>query len=170
MSAPAALLCSHCSVSLQQHERPITGDNLCSGCIALVDCEAGTTLDALLATIDYPVIVVDEQAFVITANQKACLLPGVAAGAITNRRPPGEVFVCAYAHQPGGCGGTIHCSGCAIRRTILETIHTRKGQHHVPAQLTQFPEDYRQVDLWITTEWLKNTVLLRIDKVVTSST
>jgi hypothetical protein len=75
----------------------------------------------------------------------------------------GDVFECEYARHPDGCGRTIHCSGCAIRRSVTTTFQTGQALHHVPAQLKQYPQENRQVEMLISTEKVGDTVWLRIE-------
>jgi hypothetical protein len=78
----------------------------------------------------------------------------------------GDVFECEYARLPEGCGNTTHCSGCTIRRTVMQTYGTGKGFQRVQATLNQYtPEDPEEMDLLISTEKLSDVVLLRIDKI-----
>jgi hypothetical protein len=76
----------------------------------------------------------------------------------------GDVFECANATLPGGCGRTVHCSGCAIRKAVEQTWETGTPQVRVPATLqardaTALPV----VALEISTEKVGEQVLLRID-------
>jgi hypothetical protein len=82
----------------------------------------------------------------------------------------GDVFECAYARLPEGCGNTIHCSGCTIRRTVMETHKTGKSSLRVPATLNRNdPEDPDKITLLISTEKIADVVLLRIDAVDTNN-
>ena len=45
---------------------------------------------------------------------------------------------CTHAGQPGGCGRTVWCSGCAIRNAVRTTYETgRAGSDRRPAGLQQ---------------------------------
>ncbi len=76
----------------------------------------------------------------------------------------GDVFGCIYAHLPEGCGQTMHCSACTVRRTVMETHRTGRSQTRVPAHMRQGkPEDVHDVELLISTELVGSRVLLRVD-------
>ncbi|HEY3377801.1 MAG TPA: hypothetical protein VGL77_09945, partial [Armatimonadota bacterium] len=123
----------------------------------------GISLKEFIDLIRFPIVVVDDDAFIQTANAAASVFTGRALPDIAPKRG-GDVFQCAYAQLPGGCGKTKHCSGCAIRRSVLQTFETGIACRNVPAQL--MPSDKKQaIDLLITTERVGNTVLLRIDEV-----
>jgi hypothetical protein len=78
----------------------------------------------------------------------------------------GDVFECAYAKLPEGCGKTIHCVACTIRNTITDTFKTGNSHLLTPAYLTQGkPDDTQEIKLLISTEKLADVVLLRIDTV-----
>ena len=78
----------------------------------------------------------------------------------------GAVFECANARLPGGCGRTVHCSGCALRRTVTDTFTTGRSHLRVPAYLRRRRnEGAVTVSLLITTEKVGGVVLLRIDHV-----
>lgn len=48
----------------------------------------------------------------------------------------GEVVECENSRLPGGCGKTVHCSGCVLRRTVTDTYNTGRQSSMVPAKLT----------------------------------
>ena len=119
-------------------------------------------LDDFLDQISVPVVLVSFEGLVVTANQKACAMLGKDLAAIEGKLG-GEVFECAYAYLPGGCGNTYHCSGCTIRRSVMDTHLTGKTAHRVPATLKQnSPEDPQQIKFLISTEKFKDYVMLKI--------
>jgi hypothetical protein len=76
----------------------------------------------------------------------------------------GDVFECVHASLPGGCGATVHCSGCTIRRTVTRTHDTGEMALRVPATLqVRGPDAPTRVDLLITTARVGDQVLVRID-------
>ena len=78
----------------------------------------------------------------------------------------GEVFECAYAGLPGGCGRTVHCDGCTIRINVMDTHRTGQSRLRVPAYLFRGkPDDSEKTDYFISTEKVGKVVLLRIDTV-----
>lgn len=78
----------------------------------------------------------------------------------------GDVFECAYAKLPAGCGKTIHCDGCTIRNTVMDTFNTGNSHLHTPAYLIQgAPDENQEIKFLISTEKFSDMVLLRIDKI-----
>ena len=78
----------------------------------------------------------------------------------------GDVFECAYAKLPEGCGETNHCDGCSIRKTVMDTFQTGKSHLKTPAYLFHgIPDNNDEIRFLISTEKVKDVVLLRIDEV-----
>jgi len=72
----------------------------------------------------------------------------------------GDIFECVHASQPGGCGGTEHCSRCTIRSCIEKTYATGLPLYDVPATLRIVQEGTRK-DLSCTITTMKAEKLLR---------
>lgn len=115
--------------------------------------------------LDVPVVVLDATGMVETAN--------MAARAILHKELPaiaglagGVVFDCMYSALPEGCGKTVHCSGCTIRNTVMETFRSGKSQLAVEAPLVYgTPDNNHETSFLISTEKVKDVVLLRIGTV-----
>jgi PAS domain-containing protein len=125
----------------------------------------GMPLREYLDGLDRPVVVVDSDVVVRIANRKACDLFGKKPSAMEGFRG-GRVFECAYSYLPEGCGRTVHCSGCAIRRTVTETLQYGHGVTHVPARIRERSEQgERETMLIISTALAGEAVLLRVDEI-----
>jgi len=110
-----------------------------------------------------PVAVVDRAGVLKAANSQLCALVSQDLSLLRGKRG-GDVFECSYAQLPEGCGQTIHCSACTIRRAVTETLETGRSQECIPASLRQGdPGEPRQAELLISTERAGSHVLLRID-------
>jgi hypothetical protein len=137
---------------------------ICSNCAAIVLSDNGYYLASYLDELEAPVIVIDSDARVLTANNQACAILHKDQVSIQGYRG-GEVFECAYSKLPGGCGNTVHCSGCTVRRTVMDTMKTGRSHLRTPAYLHHgTPEEFRRVDYFISTEKVEDAVLLRIDR------
>lgn len=74
------------------------------------------------------------------------------------------MFECVYSKLPEGCGKTIHCDGCTIRNTVMHTMQSSKSHLKIPARLLLgTTESVHEVQLLISTEKVKDVVLMRID-------
>jgi len=136
---------------------------ICADCRDQVLAEMGVPLHDFLDALPQPVIVVDGDAVVVATNAPAREMAG--NGAPDKKPLLGDVFECVNAKRPEGCGRTVHCSGCTIRRTVEHTFETGEARLRVPATLTAGPdgEEPEEVGLWITTEKVGGRVLLRVD-------
>lgn len=138
---------------------------ICPECADKLYAELGLDLTTFLDEIEAPVVVVDETGVMQAANETARELLQKDLPDIRGYRG-GEVFECAYAKLPEGCGETTHCSGCTIRRAVMDTFQTGESKLKTPAYLNRgTPEEYRKTDLLISTEKVGGIVLLRIDEI-----
>ena len=160
----ACAICHEAIPAESSAARPITG-NVCSKCVNSFGAPQGVPLRDFLDRLDVPVIVADGDAVVSAANKPLLAMLGKSLGQIAGQRG-GDVFECAYAHLPGGCGHTVHCSGCAIRMAVTETFTTGRSLRNVPAYLNRdMPTQFLQLSLAISTEKAWGMVLLRIDHI-----
>ncbi len=137
---------------------------ICSNCFDNIRFQEGVPLGVYLDSLPAPVYVVDGDGIMTAVNRAGCRALGKDACEII-RRPGGNVFECAYARLPEGCGKTVHCSGCTIRRTVMRTFETGQSQSRVPAVLNHGdPDDPVPIRLAITTVKADGFVVLRVDE------
>jgi hypothetical protein len=141
-----------------------TSHGICEGCLNNFEFQQGVPLQRYLDSILLPVIVVDRHVMVKAANRTACEALCKDPTEMVQHLA-GNVFECAHARLPEGCGNTVHCSGCAIRRSVTRTYETGEPQTRVPAMLRKggsgHPPD---IELLITTVRSGDAVMLRVDK------
>ncbi len=138
---------------------------ICPVCADQFFPDEAVPLQRLLDRLDVPVLVVDSEVTVALLNARAQAILGISSEQAAHRRP-GEVFDCAHAHLPEGCGRTIHCAGCALRRAIATTFETGDPQVQVPATLKKGDlDDPSAVALRITTIKQGDVVMVKLDKV-----
>jgi len=117
-----------------------------------------------LDSLGVPILVVDSEGSIDCANKYARDILQKAPSEI-NGRKGGDVFECAYAKLPKGCGNTIHCDACTIRNTVMDTHVTGNPHIYTKAYLTQgTPDENQEIKFLISTQKVANIVLLRIDK------
>ncbi len=162
-------ICAWCKIELgtmylEDNSDDIT-HGICAKCKEKILGPQRVELMTFLDSLNVPIVVVDAVVNAETANKAARKilqkeLPEIAGF------PGGAVFECAYSKLPEGCGKTIHCSGCAIRNTVMDTFQTGNSHLEIQAPLTQgTPDKNQEVNLLISTEKVSDVVLLRIDKV-----
>lgn len=167
------LVCAWCGVTL---ERPgyseaalenETSHGICRPCSeAFASQERGVPLQQHLDRIPIPILLIEDRPGVITVNSHARDFLGKTFPDVETPPLIGKVFDCVRSRSAEGCGRTIHCSGCAIRRTVTTTFDTGEPQFSVPATLSiKSPDQISEAMLAITTVKMGGLVLLRIDVV-----
>lgn len=137
---------------------------ICESCASRILAQPRESLHEFLDRLGVPILLIDADTRILTANCRAQTLLNKALPAIENRRP-GDAIECVHAKTPEGCGRTSHCKACTIRRTVLETWTTGKSRTRVPAvQDIAAAPDTRQVRFLISTEKVGSYVMLRIDE------
>jgi len=141
---------------------PIT-HGICRPCMANLLGEVGTPLQEFLESLEVPILLVSGNLEVEALNPDA--IPWVqeeferVEGLLG-----GEVFQCANAQLPGGCGRTRNCSACSIRNSVEHTHATGEALEGVPATLNTVSADAEEAfDLRVSTEKVGDRVLLRIE-------
>lgn len=162
-------MCAWCRAELpaaadgREEDNSIT-HGICGPCLETVSRQLGMRLQDYLNTLEVPVLAVDSDVSVKMLNDKACALLQKDSAAVLERKG-GDVFECAYAQLPGGCGKTVHCSACAIRIAVADTYMTGEPRVRVPAYLCQGkPDAEQEISMYLSTEKIGELVLLRIDR------
>jgi hypothetical protein len=161
-----SVVCAWCGATIGYDDlvRPVS-HGICEKCGRTVHFQEGVPLQEFLDALEAPVLAVDSDVLVKVANRRARTLLKKDDADIVDRRG-GDVFACTHARLPGGCGKTVHCSGCTIRRTVMETDQTGRAFLQVPAYLRQGqPGSENEICLYVSTEKVGDVVLLRIDRI-----
>jgi len=140
----------------------LVSHGICEACADNLFSKTSVPLERYLDRLTEPVIVVDDDVTALYLNRQALNVLGKTSKETLGRKG-GEVFDCIYSQLPEGCGRTIHCSGCAIRRAVTSTHTTGKAQVQVPATLTKGdPDQPDSIACTITTVKKGNVVMLRV--------
>lgn len=165
------LICAWCGVTIDRPGYgltldPNTSHGMCPDCSeAVTSQERGVPLQRHIDGIPIPVFLTDRDEAVVAMNAKACEVTGKRS-VVTGKQVFWQVFDCIHSRLPEGCGRTIHCSGCVIRRSIVTTFDTGKPQIRIPATLNIDSHDkLSDAVLAITTLKRDGIVLLRVEKV-----
>jgi hypothetical protein len=123
----------------------------------------GQPLTDFLDNLPGPIYVVDAECRVVGANTLGLQLVSKDLSAIKGQLA-GEVFECKCAKLPGGCGRTLHCKTCTIRRTVTKTAETGESCLRVPAfiDLADISKDMT-IRFLITTKKVNDAVILLIE-------
>jgi hypothetical protein len=169
MSSDMKSLCAWCGRALgtlrsTSASDPIITHGMCDGCLDERIKEAPSTLALFLDKLAGAVIALDLKSGIKTANRNALALLKKHISETAGHRT-GDVLECANARLPGGCGKTRHCSGCIIRHTVEDTCHSGRSHVKTPAFLNNGRTDeFKKIDVVISTEKVGDVVLLRIDE------
>lgn len=157
-------ICAWCNKALDvldASDTPVT-HGICEKCRILLIYQT-QPLQQFIDKLDKPVLVLNKEGNVNTANKTACAMLGKTLQDIEGNAG-GVVMECVYSRLPGGCGKTEHCSGCAIRNTVMKTFSSGTGQKEATAfQYIQMPDGVKRIKFLITTEKVNDAVFLRID-------
>jgi transcriptional regulator with PAS, ATPase and Fis domain len=137
---------------------------ICRSCLEALLVKSHRPVKNYLDRIDAPVLLVDSEGVILTANRKARKLPGKKTCDIIGRKSD-DVLECAYARLPGGSGKTLHCKACDIRRSVLYTYESGKNLHRVPVY-ENTPKEGESAEMFYRVNTVKqgDAVLLRIDE------
>ena len=134
-------------------------------CADKLFADQAVSLQSIIDKLPIPVLIVDSDVTVSLLNKQAQETLGTSPERAVDRKG-GELFDCVYSHLPGGCGRTIHCAGCALRRAITKTYETGEPQVFIPASLKRNdPDDPSSVILTVTTIKRGNLVMVKLEQV-----
>jgi hypothetical protein len=107
---------------------------------------AGMPLGEYLDELGSPVLLMDGSGRVLAMSQKLADLLGVDRASASGLLG-GEALACVRSRLPEGCGRTVHCRDCAIRRAVEAVARTGQPRERVAAYLDR-PEG--RVDLRVS--------------------
>jgi PAS domain-containing protein len=157
------VICSYCRKEIGI-KKPLDDDSvshgICKECIDYYQKQInGLSLNQYLDRFEIPVFIADDHGRIVAANNMAETMTGKSPSEIFGLLG-GEVMECAYARLPEGCGETVHCAACSIRRTVMAAMESGEPQMHVPVKLHQ--ED-REIEMIISTEKIGSFVRIVIE-------
>ena len=161
-------VCSWCNIDMgtvsteSNFENAVT-HGICSECVDTFFGPQPVNLMDFIDGLNAAVVIVDATGRVSSANKKARALLQKELPDIEGFNG-GDVFECAFAKLPGGCGNTTHCDGCTIRNTVMDTFQSGNSHLKTPAYLIHGTFDINQeIQFLISTEKVMDVVLLSID-------
>jgi len=132
-------ICSHCTAVLSLDDSQIIDPDefshgICRECMDTFLADVRENFDDYLDSFEQPVMVVDSEGLVQTANDKACEMLQKDRTDFHGYKG-GSVFGCVHADEPCGCGSTVHCLSYTTRNTVMKTFETGESCIRVPASL-----------------------------------
>jgi hypothetical protein len=157
-------ICAWCKKEIGGHDSQqgceIT-HGICESCkVTLLSSHSPRSIHKYLSYFTLPVMMVNSEGRVLSANKKALEIIGKELDDISHNLG-GNVMSCQYAYQEKGCGETVHCVACTIRNNVIRTHETGESLCEIPAnlQISSGGQDIL-VDFLISTEKLADVVLL----------
>jgi PAS domain-containing protein len=137
--------------------------DLCPDCKKKQDAHEGIDIQEFIDNLIVAIIVLDQKGSIQTVNEKARSLFNKELFYFKGRSI-GKVFECEYAQLPEGCGETVHCSGCAIRKAVTETFTSGNPVFRMEATLKDLkPGELQKIHYYISTRKRGDAVLLQIE-------
>jgi len=160
-------ICAWCKRKLNIREELSTDGvithGICSQCAVQFTHSTPKSIREKLNSVSGPILVLDSQGRVISANESGKRFSGKKDNELENQLG-GDVLECSYAKLPEGCGRTEHCKTCAIRNIVMDTLANGRGYSSVPAfQSIRTPRGVRIMRLFVSTEKIEEYILLRIE-------
>jgi len=159
------VVCAWCGkhISSNSGREDSISHGICSECSSALFSSSPEDIEHILDRFSYPVLIVNPEGEVETANQAALSLLGKVRDEVRHKLG-GNVFSCVHSVKPEGCGKTIHCKACTIRRTVEQVMNTGIPVYNVPATL-EVMDDADECDIacLISAERAGELVLLTIE-------
>lgn len=159
------IICSYCRKGMgkkEPFEDKRVSHSMCPECYDYFSEQMhGMSLDKYLDRFDTPIIIVNATGRIVALNQMAEDMTGKSRHEVIGLLG-GEAMECAYARLPEGCGKTVHCETCTIRRTVMAAMESGKKQLHVPVQLQKVNQ---KITMVISTDKIGDLVRIVIEKV-----
>jgi len=142
------IICSYCRKDLGEKE-PLEdhrfSHGMCPECtdyfLAQID---GLPLEEYLENFEFPVVIVNSDSRIVATNKAAEKLTGKSGDKVMGLLG-GEAMECVYARLPEGCGQTVHCETCTIRRAVMGAMESGKSKDHVPVKLKQEDQEISMI-------------------------
>ncbi|MDN5278857.1 MAG: hypothetical protein PWR01_2822 [Clostridiales bacterium] len=135
---------------------------ICSKCAELLLKDLEMPIKTFINQFKMPVMVVDDVNNVIVANEATEEISAMKFD-IGDQLKCGNLIGCVHSDQPEGCGATVHCQACVIRKAILFTHET--GQPFVEQACPDhhFFKGNRNPTMIVSSEKFGNRILLKVE-------
>ncbi len=142
---------------------PVT-HGICDECNRFIWASEPGSLRTFLNMHEQPVVCVDSDCRVMTANDPACAALGKVSSEVGDLLF-GEVVLCPYALKEPGCGQHEHCLACTVRTMVNRTFETGAGVERQAAYVDRTLEsgDIQRLNLVLSSEQVDGVVLVQID-------
>jgi len=161
------IICSYCKTPIRTVKFYFSGssDGVCRNCLPKLVKDLGQPLAEFVNEMSTPILVMHNDTRIVAANTAARKLSAEPLQELSGLLC-GDVIGCLHSKEEEGCGRTVHCLSCTIRRSIAHTFETGESCFDVPAYMDlDLLSGDTKVRFRISTEKKGDFVLLRIEHV-----
>lgn len=153
-------VCAWCGTNIRDGSLPVS-HGICVSCREHFFRDAGMSLQRFIDNFPFPVLVFGNSLQPVAINRSGTLA-SPSTVQITPATTIGNLVECEHSHQQEGCGKTIHCSGCVLRKTVEQTNQSGDPAFLVPATISTENSDIR---FYVSTLKVDGRVFVKLDKV-----
>jgi len=162
-------ICAWCNKNLndiKENDEKSISHGICPVCLKKhFQIDNVENMKKLLDKFNNPIMVVDSDGNILSANDVACEMLGKIPEEIEGYKG-GVVMECENSVLPGGCGKTKKCEGCRIQNSVMKTLATGKPVNKEKVKLYKLNSfENEPVEMNISTQKINDVVLLRIDEI-----
>ncbi len=158
------LICSYCGKYIKEkkpYEVIRTTHGICSECyLPLIKQLEDLSYDSYLETFNVPVLLVDSNLIIASANKAILALVGKKIDNVRGKLG-GEAVDCLYSGLVQGCGKTDHCETCQIRNLVVRTGKTRMA--HCKFRIS-FETAQGKKNFFVSTSSIDDLILIAFEK------
>ncbi len=147
----------------QEKSFPIS-HGICEECAGIMAQQFDSSAQTFLDRFSQAVVMVDNLNNVTVANKAAKKLSKIDFAMFEQSRL-GNLIGCIHSDAPEGCGATVHCQGCVIRRAILKTDRTGRPCREIACVDKFFYQGERVATMVVTTEKVGDRILVKIESI-----
>jgi len=128
------IICSYCKALIRTVESNLPGvsHGVCRNCLPKLVKDLGQPLSEFVDELITPILVMRGDTRIVAATAAARRLSREPLEELAGLLC-GDVLGCLHCHEEGGCGRTVHCLSCTIRRSVGHTFETGEPCLDVPA-------------------------------------
>ncbi len=160
------IVCAWCGEDKGEKDGPhdVVTHTICGACLEFMKItEDGNFLKYITITPN-PIVMLDKTGKVTGANAAAVKYLGKPLSTISGI-PCGNAFGCIYSRLPEGCGNTMHCYACAVRKAVMKTHETGEPVVNAKVMLNVAKNaGAEQVHFTVSTYLSRGIVYLRIEE------
>lgn len=154
------VICAWCGTLIREGDDSLVSHGMCASCRHNPEMLHGKPLENFADAFPFPVVITDGSIRPVAINRSA-YENLTNHQKITDYSTMGIMVECRHSREPGGCGKTVHCTGCVLRDTIAKTNETGEPFTDVPAKLNSAAEE---VFYYVSTRKVDNHVLVKMVK------